>query len=290
MEITREQFLNWKDRRFGSTNPERIENPFWVQMIETQVSAYTARAQFEYTEGEHLVAGPVWCFSRFGMTETQLPDGRVVYVGGEHEDYYDPDFCIYNDVIVRQPDGKIEIYGYPLATFLPTDFHTATLVGKVIYIIGCLGYQQHRQQFLQLDSPLTPVFQLDCTTLEITPITTAGEVPGWISRHDAVFDEAENAIVISQGKQSTLVGETLASDYNTGVYRLDLTSLEWSKTGETKVNEEELARDRFHVLYRKAFQEIKTELGEDAMSSEPIKFMQHVRERLQQISERTSQA
>jgi len=26
----------------------------------------------------------------------QLPDGRLVSVGGEHEDYYDPDFCIYN--------------------------------------------------------------------------------------------------------------------------------------------------------------------------------------------------
>jgi len=29
-----------------------------------------------------------------------LPDGRVVYIGGEHEDFNDDDFFIYNDVVV----------------------------------------------------------------------------------------------------------------------------------------------------------------------------------------------
>lgn len=40
---------------------------------------------------------PVWCFNRFGATRTKLPDGRTVCIGGEHEDFYDPDFYIYND-------------------------------------------------------------------------------------------------------------------------------------------------------------------------------------------------
>ncbi|KAK4149685.1 hypothetical protein C8A00DRAFT_18659 [Chaetomidium leptoderma] len=43
---------------------------------------------------------PGFTFYRFGRTETMLPDGRLVYIGGEHEDYCYPDFFIYNDVVV----------------------------------------------------------------------------------------------------------------------------------------------------------------------------------------------
>ena len=35
-------------------------------------------------------------FFRLGGTRTELSDGRVIWIGGEHEDGYDPDFCIYN--------------------------------------------------------------------------------------------------------------------------------------------------------------------------------------------------
>jgi hypothetical protein len=34
-------------------------------------------------------------------------DGRVVYLGGDHEDSYDPDFCIYNDVVVFGPKTEL---------------------------------------------------------------------------------------------------------------------------------------------------------------------------------------
>ena len=76
---------------------------------------------------------------RFGQTLTRLPDGTVVEIGGEHEDSYDRDFCIYNDVFVHGSDGSIAILGYPEATFPPTDFHTATYIGNWIYIIGGHG-------------------------------------------------------------------------------------------------------------------------------------------------------
>ena len=80
---------------------------------------------------------PVWCFTREGDRHTLLPDGRTAYIGGEHEDSYDPMSCIYNDVIVTSPssystDGPeeyadtITIYGYPESVFPPTDFPTAT--------------------------------------------------------------------------------------------------------------------------------------------------------------------
>jgi hypothetical protein len=48
----------------------------------------------------------VFSFHRFGRTETQLPDGRIVYIGGEHEDFYNCDFFIYNDVVVVRGHGN----------------------------------------------------------------------------------------------------------------------------------------------------------------------------------------
>jgi hypothetical protein len=247
--ITREQFLQLKERRFSQTNPELMENPFWQWMAWTKEIAYAARKQFGFTEGEHVFDTPVWCFNRFGMTETHLPDGRVIYIGGEHEDYYDPDFCIYNDVIVRQPNGAVEIYGYPFAAFIPTDFHTATLVGKAIYIVGCLGYQEHRRFALQHDSEQTQVYRLDCTTYEITEVTTTGERPGWISRHEAVFDE--------------------------------LATLQWRKIGETEIKAELLEANKFRIQYA-ARQELLAELGEDAECNDPDGFARKLTERFMQ--------
>ena len=59
---------------------------------------------------------------RFGQSLTLLPDGPALQFGGEHEDYYDPDFCIYNDVFVHEGDGSITIYGYPESAFPPRVF------------------------------------------------------------------------------------------------------------------------------------------------------------------------
>lgn len=67
----------------------------------------------------------VWPGYRFGGTETELRDGRRVFIAGEHEDYYDPDFCIYNDVIVEDKSGKERIFTYPPEVFPPTDGHVA---------------------------------------------------------------------------------------------------------------------------------------------------------------------
>jgi hypothetical protein len=89
--------------------------------------------------------GPIWTFDRMGATRSFLPDGRVICVGGEHEDFYDPDFYIYNDVVVLGPHRRIEIYGYPKEVFPPMDFHTATVAGDRIVIVGGLGYVKDRR-------------------------------------------------------------------------------------------------------------------------------------------------
>ena len=69
----------------------------------------------------------------------------MVFIAGEHKDHYDPDFYIYNDVVVQHPDGRIDIFGYPREIFPPTDFHSATLVGDRIVLIGNLGYPNKRK-------------------------------------------------------------------------------------------------------------------------------------------------
>ena len=170
-----EEFRSAWNPRFGAGNPEPMNEPFWESMIRSGVSAYEARMIYGGGEGDT----PVWCAQRFGQSMTFLPDGRIIQIGGEHEDFYDEDFCIYNDVFVHHPDGRIDILGYPREVFPPTDFHTATLIGRHMYVIGSLGYEGERQH------GKTQVFQLDIETLRLERLELAGEAPGWISRHRA---------------------------------------------------------------------------------------------------------
>ncbi len=179
--------------RFGDRNPEEMLSPFWREMVKFRWRAYTARYHYqdkEHSSGKSRKA--VWCFRRFGQSITVLPDGRVIEIAGEHEDFYDPDFCIYNDVVVYDGQGDFKIYGYPTTVFLPTDFHTATPVDSWIYIIGNLGYGR--------DCTIgeTPVYRLNCNTFAIEKIITCGESPGWISKHRAVL--RDHKIYISGGE------------------------------------------------------------------------------------------
>ncbi|MBW4421904.1 MAG: ankyrin repeat domain-containing protein [Myxacorys californica WJT36-NPBG1] len=176
--------------RFGNRNPEMMTAPFWREMVRFRGAAYAARAQYKDTS--YRTEAAVWCFQRFGQTITILPDGRVIEIAGEHEDYYDPDFYIYNDVVVYDGHGDFQIYGYPRTIFPPTDFHTATWFDGWIYIIGNLGYQDDR---IVGD---TPVYRLNCTTFTIENVETHGESPGWLSHHRAVLYNRQ--IRISGGK------------------------------------------------------------------------------------------
>lgn len=200
--------------RFGVSNPEIIENEFWEAMICSNVGAYAARNDNDSEDS------PIWCYQRFGKTITMLPDGRIVEIAGEHEDYYDPDFYIYNDVVVSDGKGNIQIYGYPKEVFPPTDFHTATLVDNYIYIIGNLGYKVHTNE--------TQVFRLDCDTFQIEKIETSGEKPGWISKHKAKFQPLSQ-IYITAGEIWTKIDGEVSHTDNSSDYILNLTTFEWSR-------------------------------------------------------------
>lgn len=137
--------------------------------------------------------GPIWTFDRFGQTRTRLSGGRTICIGGEHEDDYDPDFYIYNDVVVFGPAGEIEIYGYPKEVFPPTDFHTATFLRGQVLIIGRLGDPDDRRP------GHTPVYSLDLSKYRITKVETTGEVPGWVFKHEAELGQ-DGVVTIREGE------------------------------------------------------------------------------------------
>lgn len=218
IECSPEDYWAAKHRVFGDANPQLMNLPFWRAMVAFGGTAYAARQQFG---DDPLKAGAVWCHSRFGRSFTELPNGRVIEIGGEHEDYYDPDFCIYNDVIVHRGDGRFDIYGYPREVFPPTDFHSATLFGDHIYIIGSLGYMDERR------FGVTPVYRLNIHTLAIEAVETEGEAPGWIYEHRARL--VGSAIEITGGKICDLVDGEEDHESNLGKYALELDAMVWSR-------------------------------------------------------------
>ena len=218
--VSPEEFQRARTRRFGGANPERMREPFWEAMIRAGVSGYEAAVAFD--PGAPHAVSPVWCATRFGQSITALDDGRIVQIAGEHEDAYDPDFCIYNDVFIHHPDGSIDILGYPEDAFPPTDFHTATLVDGGIYVIGSLGYRGARRH------GETPLYRLDLRTFRIERLVASGEAPGWIHGHRA-WPLGETAIRVSGGTVVTAgeSGEVFAD--NTASFALDLERLTWRR-------------------------------------------------------------
>lgn len=219
LEVDSQTFHVEKHRRFGTSNPEKINLRFWRAMVRSGLYAYSARSRFD---DESCEPPAVWCFVRFGQSLTELPDGRVIQIAGEHEDHYDPDFCIYNDVTVHHPDGSFEIYGYPEAIFPPTDFHTATLIGEHIYIIGNLGYIHDRKP------GVTQVFRLDTRDLKMERLSVTGEMPGWIHSHRATKVD-DHRIRVIRGEVAVERDGNLQLVRNKSEYELDIRTLRFTR-------------------------------------------------------------
>lgn len=216
--VSKAEYFAGKDRRFGLTNPDVMDIPFWREMVRSGVSAYHARKQFE---DENNLGSAVWCFSRFGTSFTELPDGRFVQIAGEHEDFYDPDFCIYNEVIVHDRPGEFRIFGYPKNIFPPTDFHSATYFEGHIYIVGSLGYQGTRK------FGTTPIYRLDCQTWQIEPVTTSGDLPGWIYKHKCSLSGSE--LIVRKGTIAVEIEGEEQHIENDKEFRLNLSTRVWCR-------------------------------------------------------------
>ena len=200
--------------RAGVSNPEHVVLPFWISQIRTGYSGYLGAQSLLGKGRSH--PNPVWSFDRFGRSVTRLHDGRIVCIAGEHEDFYDADFCIYADVTVLDGKGGVEHYIYPATDFPPTDFHSATLVGETIWLIGATGYQGARGDKAQ-------VLALSVKDWSIRAVQTQGEDPGWISRHKAVLEGGR--IVVRDG--------SFPPDFRkkAGCWSLDLADLTWRREG-----------------------------------------------------------
>ena len=220
--LSSEEFLAWRSPRKVDQHPTRLDNPLWHWLVRTRWSAY--RANEIYAGPSPFDAGPMWSFERFGKSETCLPDGRIVHIGGEHEDHYDPDFHIYNDVTLIGPNGEITILGYPVEDFAPTDFHSATLVGNAIFIIGGLVYPEQRV------TGATPVYKLMLDSMQIHPAEMYGDPPGWIYEHSATLAEDEQSIIVSGGKQ--WMGGDLADRENIDSWSLNTLTGGWHRLTE----------------------------------------------------------
>jgi ankyrin repeat protein len=218
LDVSRDDYEAARHRQFGRTNPEKMNSPFWCAMVRAGTNAYRARAIFD---DMNFRGEAVWCYQRYGKSINVLTDGRIIEIAGEHEDSYDPDFCIYNDVFVHHGHGRFDIYGYPKEIFPPTDFHTATQVGTFLYIIGSLGYRGQRR-FGE-----TPVYRLDLKTLKIERVETHGDNPGWIHRHKAAARGDE--IWIRDGKICVFENEKEEVRENAAEYVLNVRSREWRK-------------------------------------------------------------
>jgi hypothetical protein len=219
---------------------------YWEYMVRTGEDPFCVRQALGLDsngprcgrEGSSPGADPDWCFQRFGMTRTAMSDERILCIGGEHEDWYDPDFCIYNDVTVLRPDaghsevtidsGAVEIYGYPPEEFPPTDFHSATLVDRQVYVIGRLGYANERK------GGVTPIFRLNVDALRIEQVPATGPCPGWIYSHHASYDAGRHAITVRGGKIH--IPDAKREALHTAAFRLHLADHRWELLSENETH------------------------------------------------------
>ena len=215
--VTDQDYNSQSLPRFGKSNPQEVSYTFWKEMIRTGNPGYWAHEKY-LPDDDSWPRLATWSFDRFGMTTTRLPDGRWVQIAGEHEDSYDPDFNIYNDVILHDGDGGVRIFTYPEEVFPPTDFHTATLIGDHILVIGNLSYQGKRHP------GETQVLRLNLRDFSIETVKTSGSNPGWINRHTSVLAGGE--ITVFGGEIQKDQGKY--GDYK-GRHTLRLIDMVWRK-------------------------------------------------------------
>ncbi len=217
-------FAKWQSACRGNGQADDMSNLVWEWMFRGRIDPNHANNAFAMSADRPVQ--PRWAGCRMGQSKTSLTDGRIIWIAGEHEDFYDPDFYIYNDVIVEQVDGSLKILGYSVEEFSPTDFHSATAVDNdsSIFIIGSIGYQNERRE------GFTPVYKLNTQSYELSAITTLGSCPGWIHNHTAELSGNGFHITIRGGR--VLSGKSFIE--NIDDWCLCLETLTWTQLTDRK--------------------------------------------------------
>jgi hypothetical protein len=84
-QITHEHYAHAAANVPVSGNPTLSTNPFFTTAIEHNLNPYWVLKHLNVEidwEGDRT---KVWTWCRYGQTHTVLPDGRQVYIGGQHE-------------------------------------------------------------------------------------------------------------------------------------------------------------------------------------------------------------
>ncbi len=229
-DVTHSLFTKWRDARRGKYAAEDMSNPYWTWLVRSGLSSWAVNEHFK---GPSSYGGnPSWSAERFGQSSTTLPDGRTLLIAGEHEDHYDPDFFIYNDIIVKHPDQKIEVLAFPENVFPPTDFHSATVVKEQIILIGNLGYVKNRKV------GKTQILVINPHTWEIVEQGASGDNPGWIHSHQATL--ADGFIMITGGLVWSDNNDLIE---NFDDWRLNLTDWTWERLSHRSITIFEYARE-----------------------------------------------
>lgn len=230
-DVSVDVFRQWRDARRGVLPADDLSNPYWSWLVSSEASSWSAN---EYFKGPSSCGGnPAWSAERFGQSTTNLLDGRTLKVAGEHEDHYDPDFFIYNDVIEISPDRTIRILGFPTQHFPPTDFHSATLWDGKLLLIGNLGYPDQRIE------GETQILVLDPETWEIRRQPSSGDGPGWIHGHQATLEE-DGSIRLNGGKVWKSGGAGLVENFDE--WRLNPNGWTWERLTRREVTVMEFRR------------------------------------------------
>jgi hypothetical protein len=124
--------------------------------------------------------------------------------------------------VVFGPENEIEIYGYPKEVFPPTDFHTATLVGDEIIVIGCLGNVKDRRL------GFTPVYSVNTKSFRISEMITSGMGPGWIFEHAAELS-ADSLTSIRGGQRVELKNGKQRFQRNNEEFSLHIRTGSWTQ-------------------------------------------------------------
>ena len=236
--VTPDLFREWRVPRFGDENPQKLKSKVWEWLVHSRLSGYASNKMMNGPSPQ--VGGPTWSFDRFGQSVTELTDGRTVYIGGEHEDHYMPDFNIYNDVVVIGLDQMVDFYCYKKSDFPPTDFHTATLVGDKIILIGSLGELGER------NPGHTQLYALSLRNFEIHKLESTGVSPGWIHRHTATLSEDQNSIIVTRGKVDLGGGHSLRE--NIEDWKLNLDDWSWERLTQRNWTQFEIKRqDKMNI-------------------------------------------
>lgn len=222
LKICKRELLEEGEVKEGKSNPEIAQSNFYSEMILTNACPFKVNKQipneiFEPSNEKGKKHKLLWTNDRLGQLTLELNDGRVLAIGGEHEDFYDPHFCIFNDIIVHEANGDKKVLLYPYDVFPPTDFHTGTLIDDKVYIIGRMGYDIP-------EDGSKPVYIIDINTYEIQELKIKNTIDGCVNSHKA--ERVENGIIISGGRVLRLKGEM---ESFTEKYLLDLNQLMWVK-------------------------------------------------------------